>query len=551
MGNISGLEGWNRIEAAGLLDDFSRSGKSFREFSRQAGVPRTTLQHWRNRAKRIDLPEATVRFFESHAGQEFIHRFYTALILDLHERGNCSLRSISSFLQKTGLDRFIPASKSNLAKSSAAMEDVVIGFSLRERERMAAEMPEKRISVAQDETFPSGICLVAVEPVSNFILLERMADNRKTETWDAGMKQALGDLPVTVIQGVGDESRSLVKHVTEGLSAHHSPDTFHIQQELTRGASAQLHLRIKRETEVLEERKKETAAWEKRQTEHANLEFKPKGRPVAFADHIAEARQREIEQAEKLREAMNTEKTFHSARREISDCYHPYSLENGLAQSPRVVETRLKAAFDRIQKVTDTLAEVFKKKILKARRQINAMRATIVFYFSMVELYLDNQHFDDRVRMLLEDILIPACYLKQAASKIQDKAKRHEVESAGNALRDDFDRSIGPFEMYQEHEKQNMLKAAEECVAFFQRSSSAVEGRNGQLALKYHNLHRLSGRKLKCLTALHNFDTRRPDGTTPAQRFFEAKHPDLFEHLLETLKPPGRPRVSARLAMAA
>jgi hypothetical protein len=69
--------------------------------------------------------------------------------------------------------------------------------------------------------------------------------------------------------------------------------------------------------------------------------------------------------------------------------------------------------------------------------------------------------------------------------------------------------------------------------------------------VKHHNLHRLTGRKLKCLTALHNFHTKRKDGTTPAQRFFEDKHPNLFEHLLKTLKPPGRPRIATRLAMAA
>jgi hypothetical protein len=40
---------------------------------------------------------------------------------------------------------------------------------------------------------------------------------------------------------------------------------------------------------------------------------------------------------------------------------------------------------------------------------------------------------------------------------------------------------------------------------------------------------------------VHNFWTRRPDGTTPAQRFFGQKHRDLFEFLLATLPPPKRP----------
>ena len=167
-----------RIEAADLLDGFSKNGGSIREFSRRSGVPRTTLQHWFDRAERIDMPESAVRFFESGDGQRFLHRLYVALLLELHERGNCSLRALSCFLRGAGLDRFIPSSKTSLAKGCAELESAVVDFAAREHDRMAADMPAKQITVAEDETFPSGICLVAIEPVSNFILLEKMADNR-------------------------------------------------------------------------------------------------------------------------------------------------------------------------------------------------------------------------------------------------------------------------------------------------------------------------------------------------------------------------------------
>src|SRR5512142_2769781 len=75
----------------------------------------------------------------------------------------------------------------------------------------------------------------------------------------------------------------------------------------------------------------------------------------------------------------------------------------------------------------------------------------------------------------------------------------------------------------------------------FQRSSSCVEGRNGQLSLRHHHLHQLSPRKLKVLTILHNYLIRRPDGTTAAERFFGAKPQDLFEDVLDRLDVPARP----------
>ena len=39
--------------------------------------------------------------------------------------------------------------------------------------------------MTQDETFTGGLCLVAIEPVSNYILLEHTAEARDHDTWNA------------------------------------------------------------------------------------------------------------------------------------------------------------------------------------------------------------------------------------------------------------------------------------------------------------------------------------------------------------------------------
>lgn len=88
------------------------------------------------------------------------------------------------------------------------------------------------------------------------------------------------------------------------------------------------------------------------------------------------------------------------------------------------------------------------------------------------------------------------------------------------------------------------------CLALFVRSSACVEGRNGHLARYHHGLHRLSKRRLKALTTIANFYTRRPDGTTAAERFFGQPPDDLFEWLLARMDPPPSPRAK-RLRLAA
>jgi hypothetical protein len=51
-----------------------------------------------------------------------------------------------------------------------------------ETARLAVQMPPKDITVTQDETFTGGLCLVAIEPVSNYILLEQTAPTRDHDT---------------------------------------------------------------------------------------------------------------------------------------------------------------------------------------------------------------------------------------------------------------------------------------------------------------------------------------------------------------------------------
>ena len=53
-----------------------------------------------------------------------------------------------------------------------------------ETPRLAKDMAPQDITVTQDDTFTGGLCLVGMEPVSNFIILERLAAARDQTTWN-------------------------------------------------------------------------------------------------------------------------------------------------------------------------------------------------------------------------------------------------------------------------------------------------------------------------------------------------------------------------------
>ena len=117
-------------------------------------------------------------------------------------------------------------------------------------------MPHREISLCEDETFHPQICLVAIEPVSNFLILEEYAAKRDAPTWNTAVAEALQPFSVTVIQCVSDQATALIAHAETHLGVHHSPDLFHVQQEACRATS----LSLNRQTEKAEKDFKDAEA---------------------------------------------------------------------------------------------------------------------------------------------------------------------------------------------------------------------------------------------------------------------------------------------------
>ena len=93
---------------------------------------------------------------------------------------------------------------------------------------------------------------------------------------------------------------------------------------------------------------------------------------------------------------------------------------------------------------------------------------------------------------------------------------------------------------------QQATERAEVC----QRSSANVEGRNGYLSLRNHQLRGFERpRKRACLTAIHHFFLPPSDGTTAAERFFGQKPRSLFAVILDSVAVPPAPLSPPRRAM--
>jgi hypothetical protein len=83
-------------------------------------------------------------------------------------------------------------------------------------------MKPTTITLIPDEHFHSGKpCLVAIEPVSNFIAVECYRDRRDADTWKEAIDEGIAGMPVEVIQLTSDLARALICCAEKGLQAAH------------------------------------------------------------------------------------------------------------------------------------------------------------------------------------------------------------------------------------------------------------------------------------------------------------------------------------------
>jgi hypothetical protein len=231
---------WNRLQRAELFDQYlalQAQGLSLRQAATALDMPRSTLQAWRASQESLDEHPAVVAFFHSAPGLAFLHRLVLGIHLVCTEVGACGIRLVCLLLQLTGLDRFVAASYGAQHQVNRQVEEAIVAYRREESTRLAKAMPAKDITLAKDETFTGGLCLVAIEPKSNYIVLEQEAHARDQDTWQALMEQALADLNCQVIQSTSDEAPGLLAYVEHHLGAHHSPDLFHVQHELVKAVS--------------------------------------------------------------------------------------------------------------------------------------------------------------------------------------------------------------------------------------------------------------------------------------------------------------------------
>ena len=206
------------------------------------------------------------------------------------------------------------------------------------RVRLAREMPAKDITVAQDETFTGGLCLVGIEAGSNYIVLEQAAQARDQDTWHALMEQVLAGLNCKVIQATSDAAPDLLAYVAHHLGTHHSPDVFHVQHELSKTVSAPMASKQRAAAKAATQAEEMLKRVQER-LDHANDEPAKRGpgRPPKGAtslgqvEQVVEAARQEHHRLRGQREQVTP------SIRAIGHAYHFVDVERGVRRNGKLI----------------------------------------------------------------------------------------------------------------------------------------------------------------------------------------------------------------------
>jgi hypothetical protein len=437
----------------------------------------------------------------------------------------------------TGLNRFVGASYGTQHQVNRHIEEAIVAYKREETIRLAQEMPLKEITAMQDEIFTGGLCLVAIEPVSNSILREHTAEARDQDTWNALMEDALALLKGKVIQSTSDEAPGLFTYVEQHLGAHHSPDLFHVQHELSKAVAAPMAAKQRAAEKAVATAEAQLNRVQAHTQSAGRLpERRGLGRPPKVALCLAQAEQEvAVARQERHRLAQSREQTGQRIRA-IGHAYHVVDLDRGVRRNGTLMVSDIQHQIDTIRTIAqqEGLSAACMERIAKAERVVPKMQATIEF----VSTYVRQLDLQQPASYAIHVHLIPSYYLERVAATrpIREGTPLREL---AERLRTPLFASGGVLSALPPVAQDRLKQKAATLADVFQRSSANVEGHNGSLSLRNHALQGLDHpRKRACLTAVHTFLLTRSDGTTAVERFFGQKPRSMFTAILESVEIP-------------
>ena len=437
--------------------------------------------------------------WETVVGYRWLVRLVIAVIYHFGIKRGVGAESLSSFFKAIHLETHVSTSPSALRSLKHRVESAILDYGKAEAQQCQPTAGQG-IWLGADETFFGLPTLVLMELASGFIFTEVETPDRTYRTWKEQLPPEWESAEWRCHSLVSDGARALIKLATTGLGTVSVADLFHSLRNLGRPltrALAQQVMQLTKQEEKLSQRLSQGAA---DQTDSSALQ--------AEYESVVQRRQ----------QVSDDQQRYRQTRQAISLSVHPFELETGQWQLASDLSTRLSALLPTLNALaTDYGGTSALDAIETFEGQIPALAQGVHAWWQWTTQALAQETQDPEVQTWVVTGLLPWLYWAQQADKTRNPYLKQRYQQATS---DAFDVLMAAeFTLtLQEAELQRWTQWGRRMCANYQRTSSAVEGRNGYLSQRHHASRGLSAQALTVLTLIHNFDLKRQDGTTAVQR---------------------------------
>ncbi|MGK7914586.1 MAG: DUF6399 domain-containing protein [Prochloraceae cyanobacterium] len=502
--------------------------KSVRALARATNISKSSVHRISQRIEhRHQHPESY--FWETAEGYQWLRLLVFATIYILGIKQGIGSEVLSEFFHLLRLNKQIGVSPTALRRLEAQMRSLILTYEQEQHQQIELTSTQVEIIAGADETFFPGIVLVLMDLVSGYILLEEKTSDRQYQTWFNKVQAAICQMGqgLSIKSLVSDRAKALIQLAVKGLGCLSLPDLFHAMRCLSRAIGSRLGGKLARTKRQLQ------------QAQRQRIELYLKGKPIPM-----KLSQRLCRLQDQYNFIYTGVESYHHILHQISLIVHPFAVDGSGFQTTVDVAKALREQLPILAALGQTyqLSKI-KKALEQFSHQILGIAAGINFWWQSIEQSLLLEEVDLVTENWLLGSLLPEVYWLSQLSKTKNPALREVYQKAyqqahRQLLAHEFTLTLKKLEVEQ------WRNWATTMVSKFQRTSSAVEGRNGYLSRLHHSGRGLSEKDLRVLSVIHNFDLRRADGSTAAQRLFGRTFPELFPCLVEQMGNLPHPRRS-------
>jgi Family of unknown function (DUF6399) len=506
-----------------------KTHQSIRVIASVTGIPKSSVgRHLRSIKNRTQHAESY--FWETEEGVKWLRLLVFAVIYEFGIKGGIGSDSLSSFFHRLRLGQTFGCSASALRTVEVQIKAQILAYEQAQRSSCQGGQ-QIGICVGGDETFYGLPILVAIELASGFIFSEAECENRTYETWWKQVSGWFTPQQWDCRYFVSDGAKALVKLALTGLGCPSLPDIFHLLYALSKSmgsAIARQQVQLQKQQQALQEKLKKHSS-------------------VADVTEVeAQISVLQIQQQTLETEHQDYQQSLHA----LSQAIHPFDINTCEPQMGLELSTVLQTPLSTLERLSQTHAPQKSQDALERwQKQIPDLSGILHAWWQWVLQALSQQTQDPDTQDWVLTVLLPWVYWHQQTHKTrQPQLKQGYLQAAQKAhthlLAHSFTQSL------DQSQQQLWVDWAIWMCAKFQRTSSAVEGRNGYLSRLHHANRGFTQQSLKVLTIIHNFDLKRHDGTTAAQRLFDKQFPDLFESVVLNMGDLPRARRTVKPKMS-